>query len=172
MAESMPAWAEVWPVAADPTRIWLLSGDGPWESSQPVMSDSEPHAEVQDTLWRHGALDPPLLLHSTSWRVDQQGLLLTYMAVIDVHELVLDAWPGAQPVSLELANAVGKPLPYHPAEAPTPRYVDVLMHGLRHLRFLLETDTGNAAALDENWRKHLKRLSPALSGMYLTERSA
>ena len=144
----------------------------PWESSLPVMSDNEPHAEVQDTLWAHGALDPPLLLHSTSWRVDGQRLLLTYMAVIGVRGLVLDAWPNAQPVSLELATAVGKPLPYHPADAPTPRYIDVLLHGLRHLRFLLDTDSGNAAALDQHWRAHLNRLAPALSGMYLSAGSA
>lgn len=167
MSEPMPTYMEVWPVAADPARIWLLSGNGPWYSSLPVGSDSEPHAEVQDTLWANGALDRPLLLHSTSWRVDGQRLLLTYIAVIDVHGLVLDAWPDAQPVSLDLAEAVGGALPCHPANPPTPRHIDVLLHGIRHLRFLLDTDSANAAALNEHWRTHLKRLSPALARMYL-----
>jgi len=169
MGEPMGTFVEVWPVAADAARIWLLSGDGPWESALPVMSDSEPHFEVELTLRMNGALDPPLLLHSTSWRVDGQRLLLTYIAVIGVAGLVLDTWPQAQPVSLELATAVGKPLPYHPAEPPTPRYIDVLLHAIRHVRFLMDTDTGNTAALDKNWRAQLSRLAPALSGMYRSE---
>ena len=172
MAEPMASWIELWPLAADEARIWLLSGTGPWESTLPVMSDGDPLFEARDTLWSNGALDPPLLVHGTSWRVDGQRFLLTHVAVIGVRGLVLDAWPNAQPVSLELANAVGKPLPYHPAEAPTPRYIDVLLHAIRHLRFLLDTDDGNAAAFDEHWRKHLKRLRPALAGMYRMDKPA
>jgi hypothetical protein len=76
------------------------------------------------------------------------------------------------PISLDLANAVGKPLPYPPTEPPAPRYVDVLLHGLRHLRFLLDTDTGNSAALDDYWRRHLAALDPALTIMYNQDRQA
>lgn len=166
MSEPKPIYLEVWPVAADAARIWLLSGSEPWYSRLPVMSDEDENAEAHDVLWANGALDSPLLLHSTSWRPDGQQLLLTYVAVIGVRGLVLDAWPSAQPVSLELTHAVGKPLPYHPGEAPTPRYIDVLLHAIRHLRFLLDTDTGNAAALDQHWRAHLTHLAPALAGMY------
>jgi hypothetical protein len=168
MGEPMPTYVEVWPVAADEARIWLLSGNGPWEPPLPVMSDSEPHWEVELALRGNGALDPPLMLHSTSWRVDGQHLVLTYIAVIRVVGLVLDTWPQAQPVSLELATAVGKPLSYHPAEPPTPRSIDVLLHAIRHLRFLMDTDSGNAATLDQHWRAQLSRLAPALSGMYLS----
>lgn len=166
MSEPKPIYLEVWPLAADAARIWLLSGSEPWYSSLPVMSDEDENAEAHDMLWANGALDPPLLLHSTSWRPDDQRLLLTYVAVIGVRGLVLAAWPSAQPVSLELAKAVGKPVPYHPAEAPTPRYIDVLLHAIRHLRFLLDADAGTAAALDQHWRAHLNHLAPALAGMY------
>jgi hypothetical protein len=166
MSNPKPTFLEVWPVAADAARIWLLSGSEPWYSSLPVMSDGDENAEARYTLWANGALDKPLLLHGTSWRPKDQRLLLTYVAVIDVHGLVLDAWHNAQPVSLELAEAVGPTLPYHPADAPTPRDIDVLLHAIRHLRFLLDNDTGCAAALDEHWRTHLSRLRPALAGMY------
>jgi hypothetical protein len=166
VSEPKPTFLEVWPVAADPVRIWLLSGLKPWCTPLPVMSDEDENAEIHATLQANGALDPPLLLHSTSWRPEDQRLLLTYVAVISVHGLILDAWPDAQPISLELAKAVGNPLTYHPAEAPTPRQIDVLLHAIRHLRFLLETDTGNAAALDQNWRTHLGHLAPTLAGMY------
>jgi hypothetical protein len=171
MSEPKPTFLEVWPLAADATRIWLLSGSEPWYSSLPVMSDEDENAEARGTLWANGALDPPLLLHSTSWRPNGQKLLLTYVAVIDVRGLVLDAWPHSQPVSLELAEAVGPTLPYHPADAPTPRDIDVLLHAIRHLRFLLDNDTGCAAALDKHWRPHLSRLAPALAGMYRTDES-
>lgn len=47
-----------------------------------------------------------------------------------------------------------------------PRYIDVLLHGLRHLRFLLDSDATNAAALAEPWPQHLAPLTPALATMY------
>src|SRR5271165_1416835 len=49
-------------------------------------------------------------------------------------DFVREAWPEARPINLDLAEVVGKPLSYRPSEAPTPRHIDVLMHGLRHLR--------------------------------------
>jgi hypothetical protein len=44
------------------------------------------------------------------------------------------------------------------AELPTPRYIDVLMRGIRHLRFLLDTDSESAAAFDEHWQRYLRAL--------------
>lgn len=165
----MSIHVEVWPVAADEVGLWLLSGDDAWRSG-PVMADDEPHSEVEYALSEHDAVDHVALLHSTSWRVDGPRVVLTYMAVIDAAGLVRDAWPTALPISLDLANAVGKPLSYSPTEPPTPRYVDVLFHGLRHLRFLLDTDTANSAALDDSWRRHLAALNPALATMYQDRR--
>lgn len=169
MAEPMSVHVEVWPVAADEVGLWLLSGEDAWRSG-PVMADDEPHSEVEYALYQHQAADDVALLHSTSWRVDGPRLVLTYMAVIAVPGLVRDAWPTALPISLDLANAVGKPLPYTPTEPPTPRYIDVLFHGLRHLRFLLDTDIGNSEALDDYWRRHLAKLNPALATMYNHDR--
>ena len=108
------------------------------------MADDEPHSEVEYALSQHDAVDQAELLHSTSWRVDGPRLVLTYIAVMHIPALARDAWPDAQPVSLDLVNAVGKPLPYTPTEPPTPRYIDVLFHALRHLRFLLDTDATSA----------------------------
>jgi hypothetical protein len=61
--------AEVWPVAADETGLWLLSGDGP-RPSLPVMDDSEPHDYAEMELMQAGMWGSTKLLHSTSWRVD------------------------------------------------------------------------------------------------------
>jgi hypothetical protein len=169
MAEPMNVHVEVWPVAADETRIWLVSGLGPWYSG-PVMSDQEPHSEVEYALSQHGAVSDAVILHSTSWRVNEQSLLLTYMAVLRTSDPVLDTWPDANPVGLELAEHVGPTRPYRPTDPPEPRDIDVLLHGLRHLRFLSQTDATNAAALNEYWRIHLEGLTPALAYMYSDNR--
>lgn len=165
MSEPMTVRVEVWPVAADEAGIWLLDTDA-WRPNLPVMADTEPHADVELELASHGALAQVRLLHSTSWRMDGPAMMVTYVAVVGLGGLVRERWPAARPVSGELADAVGKPAAHGPTDPPTPRYIDVLMHGLRHLAFLLGTDTTCGDALDEHWRRHLAGLQPALAGLY------
>ena len=38
--------------------------------------------------------------------------------------------------------------------------------GVRHLRFLLDTDVQAQAALDDHWRRSLHDLQPTLAGIY------
>ena len=165
MLEPMAVRVEVWPVAADDLGIWLISGDDAWRTGT-VPADNEPHAELEALLHDRGALDSAAVLHSTSWRVDGPHVFLTYMAVIRTDDLVRATWPAALPIVAELPDAVGKPPTHAPTEPPAPRYIDVLMHGLRHLRFLLDNDATNAAALPDIWRRHLAPLEPALATMY------
>jgi hypothetical protein len=161
----MTVHIEVWPITADEIGLWLVSGDDCWRAG-PVMADDEPHSEVKYAITRHMLLDDVTLLHSTSWRVDGPHVVLTYMALVRTADLVRETWPSAMPINLDLAKAVGKPLGYKPSEAPTPRHIDVLMHGLRHLRFLMSTDSANAAAIDPQTQQHLAKLDPALAIMY------
>jgi hypothetical protein len=173
MTEPMTSRVEVWPVAADAAGIWLLSGDDAWRPNLPVPADSEPHAEVELTLAQHGATEGVALIHSTSWRVDGPSVILTYVAVIRPRGLVLDEWPRALPVSAELADAVGRPLTHGPTEVPIPRFIDVLIHSLRHLAYLRDTDaTSREAIADEHWRPALAALRPTLAGMYETQHRA
>lgn len=165
MGEPMTVHVEVWPVAADEPGIWLLSGTDAWRSG-PVMADNEPHSEVEYVLSKHDITGDATLIHSTSWRVDGPHLILTYIVVLPIDELAQDAWPLASPISLELINSTGKPFPYSPHMPPTPRYIDVLVHALRHLRFLLDTDTINTSVLNQYWQRHLSALKPALAAMY------
>lgn len=165
MTENMTVIPEVWPVAADRVGIWLISGDDAWRTAA-VPADSEPHFELELELFAHGLRDQVALMHSTSWRVDGPHLIVTYMAVIRADDLVKGIWPGARPITAALADAVGKPPAHAPTEAPAPRYIDVLNHGLRHLRFLLDHDDSNSAALGDLWRRHLEPLKPALARMY------
>lgn len=165
MANDMYIRVEVWPVAADEAGIWLVSGEDALRSSLPVPSDSEPHAETE-LLLAAGGFEPVVFLHSTSWRADGPSVILTYVAVVDTPGTVLDRWPNARPISLSLARHVG-PAPAAPHTAPpAPRYIDVLLHAIRHLRFLLETDEASATAFRPQLRRHLERLAPALAGMY------
>jgi hypothetical protein len=174
MSEPMQVWVEVWPIAADQAGIWLVSGADAWRPRLPVMADSEPWAEARLELSDHGtALDDLLLLHQTSSRVDGPRFVTTHVAVLDVYgEPVRARWPEAQPVSLALAEAVGKPPTHGPTEPPSPRYVDVLYHGLRHYRLLMDLDAAASAPMPTLLRQHLTGLSPALYAMYDSEHRA
>lgn len=165
MLEPMTVRAEVWPVAADATGLWLLSGDDAWRSDA-VMADASVHGEVELLLYREGIEHGAALLHSTSWRADGTSVVLTYMAVVSVRGLVRVRFPAALPITLDVARAVGKPPGHAANEVPEPRYIDVLMHGLRHLRFLQNTDATSRAAMGAHWRRELWSFKPALAGMY------
>jgi hypothetical protein len=161
--ESMNVVVEVWACAADELGIWLV-GDDAWRSA-PIASDGEPHFEVELLLAGRGAVSP-VLLHSTSWRPDGPTVVLTYVAVLPCAGLVLDEWPTAQPVSVDLLPAVGKPYAHGAAEVPVPRYIDVLHHALRHLTYVVGTDATAREALAGHWMCHLATLRPTLAGMY------
>ena len=165
MLEPMTTQVEVWPVAADEVGLWLVSGDDALRSG-PVMADSEPHAEVEILLYRAGLDGAAGVLHSTSWRVHGPSVILTYMAVIRPDDFVRGRWPGALPVTADLAGAVGRPATHAANEPPAPSFADVLLHGLRHLRYLVDTDATTAAAMGAEWRRHLRPLEPALAGLY------
>jgi hypothetical protein len=180
MAEKMGVNVEVWPLAADEAGIWLVSGGEAW-SYGPVMADSDVHYEIELLLFRHDidpddtvfiAMPPGApradVVHSTSWRPDGPAIMLTYMAVVRTAGYVLETWPDAAPVTSALPAAVGKAPPHGAADVPVPRVVDVLLHGLRHLKFLAgpDGDAETAAALDGNWLLHLAPLRPALATMF------
>lgn len=180
----MTVTVEVWPLAADETGIYLLSPDGPWPSP-PISAHSEPHEAVESELVAHSvSLAYVPLMHSTSWRAEQTSAVLTYPAVVTCPGLVWDAWPEARPVTPELFDHVGRPPTHGPTDPPTPRYVDVLLHALRHLAYEIEPvgprwwpfrwwpfrgrprDATVAVALDPQWKHHLAAFSPAIARMY------
>jgi hypothetical protein len=172
MANDMPIMVEVWPLAADEAGIWLVSGGEAWCTNTPVQSDSDPHGDVELLLAMRGAGPDTVLLHSTSWRTDLPRLVVTYVAVVNAGPAVRVRWPLALPVSLEFAGQV-RPKPHGPAERPTDVADDaVLVHAVRHLAWLRETDPGATASLDDVWRAHLSGLRPALAGLYSVEHSA
>jgi hypothetical protein len=156
---------EVWPLVADEAGIWLADGHA-WRATAPVPADGTPHGEVERQLAAHGVRGDTDLLHSTSWRVDGASVVLTYVAILRCAGPASRRWPGAWRVDARLADAAGRPTPTAATAAPAPRGVDVLLHAVRHLRFLLDTDATVAAALTGPWPRHLAALEPALAGMY------
>jgi hypothetical protein len=166
MSEPMTVHFEVWPVAADEQGLWLVSGADAWRQGLPIAADNDVHVEVETELSRQGVLDDVVLLHSTSWRQDTWGLMLTYAAVLRRLGFVRENWPEAEPISSRLPAMVGTPLTHGAAEPPMPRRVDVLHHLLRHIAFLRENDGTAGAVLDEHWRRHLADFAPALATMY------
>jgi hypothetical protein len=180
MGELMTVTVEVWPVAADEAGIWLVSGRDAWRFG-PVEAASDVHYEVELLLFQHG-IDPGDVvflklgagaprteaLHMTSGRPQGPTYVLTYMAVVDVPGYVLETWPDAAPITAALQAEVGKAPPHGAAEVPVPRWVDVPLHGVRHLAFLAgpDGDAETAAALDANWLRHLAPLRPALFTMF------
>jgi hypothetical protein len=179
MLEKMGITVEVWPLAADEAGIWLLSGRDAWRHG-PVWGDGDVHDEVERLLFDHGIdprspnfmatpeMPPVAVIHSTSWRPDGPAVVLTYMAVVTIGGYALDSWPDAAPVTPALPAAVGKAPPHGAAEVPVPRWVDVPLHGIRHLAFLAgpDGDAETAAALDGTWLRHLAALRPALAEMF------
>lgn len=166
MAENMPVIVEGWIVAADRAGLWLVSGDDALRTA-PVSSDSGPHFELEMELGLHSIHDDQvLLMHSTSWRADEACLIVTYMVAVEPGDLVRGVWPDARPITVQAADEVGKPRTHAADEPPEPSDFHVLMHGLRHLKYLIEHDGTAAATLGGLWREHLGPFEPALAGMY------
>jgi hypothetical protein len=165
MAGDMTVLVEGWTVAADAAGIWLIGGDA--LRTAHVPADSGPHFELELELSAYGiSRDRVTLMHSTSWRADGPHLIVTYMVVVRPDGLVLDSWRYAVPVTARAADAVGRPRTHAADEPPEPSDFHVLMHGLRHLKYLLGHDATAAAALGEPWRRHLDQFEPALAQMY------
>jgi hypothetical protein len=164
---------ELWPLAADRAGIWLVSGtEGAWEPALPIDSDETIHDAVESLLWTHkraanDTLDL-LTIHSTSWRDDGPDMVVTYLAALRIQDNVLDEWPDAMPVTTEVINVVGKPYVHASTEAPQPRQIDVLDHGLRHFAYLDQTNTTFSRDLTLPWHRHLSKLQPVLAQLYLT----
>lgn len=165
MSDHMGVSVELWPLAADGTGIWLVSGGDAWRSDR-IMADSFIQTEVELLAAEYLPGVVLQVTHQTSSRQDKSGIVLTYVAIAEAPEFVQDRWPGALPLTTELLGEVGKPFPHAPNGAPLPRRIDVLLHSVRHLRNLRDTDVPTSDALTQHWRRHLEPFEPALYCMF------
>lgn len=168
--------------ADEEAGIYLVNGaDGAWLGN-PIYSDSDMHWEAEQLLSEHlGKKIQPVVLHSTSttaphvawtsWHPRQASQVNTYIAVLAVPGYVKDVYPDAAPVSLELAQAYGKPRPHGAAEVPLPRELDVIFHSLSHVVWLMQRngkviEDMTAAGIFSLWQRHLAPLEPWINRMY------
>jgi hypothetical protein len=104
---------------------------------------------------------PPgvVLLHSTSWRFDDDGtVVLTYAGLPDP-----DRWAAAESVVDEAVAHPDDPRAPSPADLSV---AGVAAHAARHLAWLDRTDEAVAATLDAlpHFRRALARMSPGSAG--------
>ena len=170
MAEPMTVHLEIWPLAADETGLWLVSGDDALRPPVAVAADEAVDAEVRLALYAaFGTRTELPIVHGTSVRQDGPWLIVTHVAVLEIAPgaLVLDRWADAAPISPSLVPAIGKPAAHDPARAPERiRHADVLVHAVRHLAFLRLYDRSAAEALPPLMIEHLAKWEPALAGLY------
>ncbi|MGD9008881.1 MAG: hypothetical protein PVG41_13215 [Desulfobacteraceae bacterium] len=129
-------------------------------------SQKDPDAVMKDQLKQLKVIDGKArYAHSTSWRYENGRTLLTYLVWVDGHRL--ENLPSKrlfiQTVTFPASRGPLSPRPESICEA------QVLVHGLRHLRYLaLDQEDGVAAKLLECRQTYnlLHSLEPALSGRF------
>jgi hypothetical protein len=101
--------------------------------------DLDPAESIVDAVAGLGV--SPVMVHSTSWRVVDREIVLTFLVAIDAPGSSLDACDAELVTRTELARgrAIGAPVAIHVTQ--------VVEHGLRHLAWLVREDPGIRAAL-------------------------
>ncbi len=94
----------------------------------------------------------PLLVHSTSWRRDRGGVILSFV-VINAPGQAAEL-PGIAVRRMELARSSAT------SAASVIRTGQVLEHGLRHLAWLAVEDQVVRTTLDDDWKRLLKDYVP------------
>jgi hypothetical protein len=145
-----PVQAEVFVLFRDHDRLYVTGpcGIDPWYLE--VGADEDPMAVVAAAVRR--VIGDPVVVHSTSWRRDRGGVLLSFVTVID-HGLVGEMI-SAPVVRAELARGAADAAPESVAT------LSVLEHGLRHLAWLIKDDQVVAGRLDEGWHVALSSYVP------------
>lgn len=113
--------------------------------------DLDPHEVIVDAVAELGL--SPVMVHSTSWRVARQLLLLTFIVVVEPPAHVPDTFETELVARAELARgrATGPPPQVHLAQ--------VVEHGLRHLAWLVRGDEAIHHAL-RDWVQVLSEYEP------------
>lgn len=123
-------------------------GPDPWYIE---VGAAEDPVEVVGRL-SSNLMGPPLLVHSTSWRRDRGGVILSFIVVNSPGQAA--ELRGVPVRRAELARSTAT------RAAPSIRTDQVLEHGLRHLAWLASEDQAAREALDEDWKRVLDGYVP------------
>ena len=113
--------------------------------------DLDPHEVIVDAVAELGLM--PIMVHSTSWRVERAVILLTFLVAVEPPVTVPDTFEIELVTRAELARgrAIGPP--------PEVHLPQVVEHGLRHLAWLVREDQAIHEALAE-WSRALSGYEP------------
>jgi hypothetical protein len=113
--------------------------------------DLDPHEVIVDAVAQLGLA--PIMVHSTSWRVVRQLILLTFLVVVEPPAQVPERFEVRLVTRAELARgrATGPPPQVHLSQ--------VVEHGLRHLAWLVRGDEAIHQAL-AGWSGALSDYDP------------
>jgi hypothetical protein len=124
------------PCGAAPWYIEKATGDHPVDVVRRLMAD---------------VIGEPELVHSTSWRQSDDGVILSFFVVVD--PVLVDRLESAPVVRGELARSGATAAPAAIATG------QVLEHAIRHLAWLARDDEVVQGKLSEEW---LSALAPYL----------
>jgi hypothetical protein len=113
--------------------------------------DLDPHEAIVDAVAELGL--KPIMVHSTSWRVVHQVILLTFLVAVEAPAKVPSTYEVQLVTRAELARgrATGPPSHVH--------LTQVVEHGLRHLAWLVREDEAIHRALS-SWSQVLSDYEP------------
>jgi hypothetical protein len=123
-------------------------GPDPWYIE--VGGDDDPVEVVARLATR--LMGPPLLVHSTSWRRDRGGVILSFVVVNAPGQAAELAGVPIRRMDLARSSAT--------SAAPRIRTNQVLEHGLRHLAWLVTDDPTVEGTLDDEWKNVLRDYVP------------
>ena len=128
-----------------------LSPHGSQTVRAPWDPDLDPHEVIVDAVAGLGLT--PVMVHSTSWRVVRQLILLTFLVVVDP--------PRNIPATYEVELVTRAQLARGRATGPPPEVhlSQVVEHGLRHLAWLVLGDEVIHEALAD-WSRILGEYEP------------
>jgi hypothetical protein len=135
----------------DPDGIRHVSPRGEGTVRARWDPDLDPHEAIVDAVAELGLA--PFMVHSTSWRVVDRSVLLTFLVVVDPPERLPESLASELVTRAELAR--GR------ATAPPPEVhlPQVVEHGLRHLAWLVREDHAIHDALGD-WVTALRGYEP------------
>jgi hypothetical protein len=124
---------EVFPFIITPMGVWQVAGDADYQPLLCPVIDAHPTRLAGRLVSNHLGLTPTLL-HSTSWRYEDDHLILSFAAVLPRGESVMHLHARSF-----CAGATMTP------EAITA--IQVRDHALRHMAFLAQTDLATMQVL-------------------------
>jgi hypothetical protein len=135
----------------DEGGIQHLSPHGLQTVRAPWDPDLDPHEVIVDAVAELGLM--PIMVHSTSWRIVGQTIVLTFLVAVEAPARIPDAHAVELVARAELARgrALGPPPEVHLSQ--------VVEHGLRHFAWLMREDEMIHEAL-ANWSQALSGYEP------------